>query len=47
MECDLLLREDEFRKENEKLELKTKQLLQKVNDVMVRVCSFNQKITKI
>lgn len=36
MECDLLLKEDEFRKENEKLELKTKQLLQKVNDVMVR-----------
>ncbi|CAG9764082.1 unnamed protein product [Ceutorhynchus assimilis] len=34
MEDDLLLKEDEFYKENEKLELRTKQLLVKVNDVM-------------
>lgn len=34
MEADLLLKEDEFYKENEKLELRTKQLMQKVNDVM-------------
>ncbi|XP_050295937.1 testis-expressed protein 9 [Anthonomus grandis grandis] len=34
MEADLLLKEDEYYKENEKIELKTKILLQKANDVM-------------
>ncbi|KAH1006739.1 hypothetical protein HUJ05_007445 [Dendroctonus ponderosae] len=34
MECDLLLKEDEFYKENNILEAKTKEMLQKVNDVM-------------
>lgn len=36
MECDLLLKEDEFYKENNILEAKTKEILQKVTDVMVR-----------
>lgn len=35
MECDLLKKENEFHKENEKLEQRTKALLEKVNDVMV------------
>ncbi|CAH1114540.1 unnamed protein product [Psylliodes chrysocephalus] len=34
MESDLLKKEDEFYKENEKLELRTKELMKKVNDVM-------------
>ncbi|KAF7273679.1 hypothetical protein GWI33_013626 [Rhynchophorus ferrugineus] len=34
MESDLLLRENEFRKENEKIQAQTKCLLEKVNDVM-------------
>lgn len=34
MEFDLLKKENEFHKENEKLEQRTKELLQKVNDVM-------------
>lgn len=34
MEFDLLEKESEFRKENDKLEQRTKELLQKVNDVM-------------
>lgn len=38
MELDLLRKENEFHKENEKLEQRTKELLQKVNDVMVSEC---------
>ncbi|KAJ8941703.1 hypothetical protein NQ318_023299 [Aromia moschata] len=34
MESDLLIKEDEFYKENEKLEQRTKELMRKVNDVM-------------
>lgn len=37
METDLLKKENEFHLENEKLEQRTKELLQKVNDVMVMV----------
>lgn len=35
MEFELLKKETEFHEENEKLEQRTKELLQKVNDVMV------------
>lgn len=36
MQSDLLEKEDEFYKENEKLEQRTKELMKKVNDVMVK-----------
>lgn len=43
MESDLLKKEDEFYKENEKLELRTKELMKKVNDVMVSMyCEFEK-----
>lgn len=40
METDILKKENEFYQENEKLEQKTKELLRKVNDVMVRNYNF-------
>lgn len=48
MQSDLLKKEDEFYKENEKLEQRTKELMKKVNDVMVKIDSYrkHQKFIK-
>lgn len=40
MEADLLLKEDEFYKENEKLEMRTKQLMLKAQDALVSFLAF-------
>jgi hypothetical protein len=36
MDQDFLKKEEEFRRENKQLELKTKEILQKVDDIMVK-----------
>lgn len=41
MEPDLLQKEEQYRKENQKLEIRTKQLMQRVDEVMVKTDLFN------
>lgn len=43
MEADLLLKEDEFYKENEKLEMCTKQLMLKAQDALVSILTSTLK----
>lgn len=43
MEADLLLKEDEFYKENEKLEMCTKQLMLKAQDALVSILNSTLK----
>lgn len=40
MSSELLQKEDEFYRENEKIESKTKELMSKVNDVLVNKLNY-------